>query len=228
MDLYGAVSDTMKILPGYIDEPNSTGRLKSAHLAINDHVSDQRGLEELDKASSISSHYSMVAPDENPNPSTPRAWIRHPTSRDYRFMNYLFCSISMKSRTDLIRANNTEDQLSFEQDDHREQHITCKISLAAWLMSFGLNQGLHLKLSNSSITGWKFALDTFRAVPDDSLIFNYCRAGDLDAVRLLLSKGQASVRDTNSYQETALYVSGIRLIGVSMSRQSSTATHICP
>jgi len=42
-------------------------------------------------------------------------------------------------------------------------------------------------------------------MPDNSLIFEFCRQGNLNAVRQLISQGQGSIRDVNSWGETPLH-----------------------
>jgi len=48
-------------------------------------------------------------------------------------------------------------------------------------------------------------------MPDDSLIFELCEQGNLDAVKQVISKGQGSIRDVNSWGETPLHASLITL-----------------
>jgi len=44
-------------------------------------------------------------------------------------------------------------------------------------------------------------------MPDDSLMFEFCRQGNLSAVRQLISQGQGSIREVNSWGETPLHAS---------------------
>jgi len=46
-------------------------------------------------------------------------------------------------------------------------------------------------------------------MPDDSLIFEFCRQGNLSAVRQLISQGQGSIWDVNSWGETPLHASSL-------------------
>ena len=55
-------------------------------------------------------------------------------------------------------------------------------------------------------------METSYPVPDDALIFEFCREGNLAGVKTLLSKGQASVRDVDSLGRTALFVSPLVLL----------------
>ena len=73
-------------------------------------------------------------------------------------------------------------------------------------MRLGLAYELHLALFHSS-RGWKGSLQTYQPVPDDSLIFEFCRTGNVEGVQLLLSRKEASIWDVNSHGWTPLHVS---------------------
>ncbi|KAH6838486.1 hypothetical protein B0I37DRAFT_239616 [Chaetomium sp. MPI-CAGE-AT-0009] len=68
---------------------------------------------------------------------------------------------------------------------------------ASWLSSFGLGYGTEACLNYSQERGWKFGFVPIRAVPEDSLIFDLCRQGATQAVKLMLARGDASVKDTS-------------------------------
>ena len=75
-----------------------------------------------------------------------------------------------------------------------------------WLSKLGFKKGVEISLS-SSTKGWQCSLNPFRAVPDDSLIFDFCKTGNIDAVQRLILRGDASVQDTSSKGWTPLHVS---------------------
>ena len=75
-----------------------------------------------------------------------------------------------------------------------------------WLTRIGLRYGVEANLRTST-SGWRFDYSPVRAVPDNSLIFRLCREGELKAVQILLERGDASIRDTNSQGWTPLHVS---------------------
>jgi hypothetical protein len=77
---------------------------------------------------------------------------------------------------------------------------------AGWLMWWGLRYGLRI-VSYRQGTSWKNSLQTFDAVPDDSLIFQFCEQGNVMAVNTLLTSGRASPWYTNSRGWTPLHVS---------------------
>ncbi|KAF2184162.1 hypothetical protein K469DRAFT_634344 [Zopfia rhizophila CBS 207.26] len=67
---------------------------------------------------------------------------------------------------------------------------------ATWIKRMGLDHGLEARMVNSKY-GWQFNLNPIRAVPENSPIFDLCRAGQTNAVELLISKGHGSVLDTS-------------------------------
>ncbi|RYP86781.1 hypothetical protein DL770_004852 [Monosporascus sp. CRB-9-2] len=68
---------------------------------------------------------------------------------------------------------------------------------STWLTKFGLGYGTEASLTCSPTGGWKFNLTPLRAVPENSLIFDLCRRGEVQAVKLMLERGDASVKDTS-------------------------------
>ena len=75
-----------------------------------------------------------------------------------------------------------------------------------WLTKLGLTHGVEASLS-SSTKGWQFCLNPVRAVPDSSLIFDFCKMGNIDGVQRLLARGDATVRDASPKGWTPLHVS---------------------
>lgn len=75
-----------------------------------------------------------------------------------------------------------------------------------WLAKFGLNHGVEASLS-SSTKGWQFAFNPVRAVPESSLIFDFCKTGNIEGVKRLIARGDASVRDASPKGWTPLHVS---------------------
>lgn len=85
---------------------------------------------------------------------------------------------------------------------------------ATWLLHLGARTGFN---GSFSTAGWKHTLETFRAVPDDSLIFEFCADGNLDGIKALLNRGEASVWDRDSFGQTPLHVSAFSQFGTHQS-----------
>ena len=122
-------------------------------------------------------------------------------------------TIRARSTTTLQCSKQTADTTPNLDQDHLEYETSYIISPASWLVRLGFQYGLHLSL-HSSTRGWKNTLKSFCLVPDDALIFEFCKQGNIPAVRSLLSRGHASVKDTNSKGYTPLHVSLRREAGL--------------
>lgn len=196
-----------KHVQDYINRSNNVGQLRNTPLAILDTCSDQSGLRKAGIADPLPRHPRGIALDEYPPTWIPQTWVSRTVGSQYCSAESLFGIFLFRSTTNLLQPAITDDQLPSELQEQEEQQTSCTVSPAAWLSILGLNWGFHVNLAHSYVKGWKFTVDPFRAIPDDSLIFEFCRAGNLDAVRTLLTKGQASVRDTDSSGKTPLFVS---------------------
>ena len=83
---------------------------------------------------------------------------------------------------------------------------------ALWLTKISFKYGMEANLQYSSTKGWKFNVMAVRAVPENSLIFELCRQGNVQAVQLMLTRGDASVKDISPKGWTPLHVSGLMLL----------------
>lgn len=77
---------------------------------------------------------------------------------------------------------------------------------ASFLSKIGLRYGTEANLKWPATTGWKFNVTAIRAVPENALIFDMCRQGNVQGVDLLLSRGVASLKDTSPKGWTPLHV----------------------
>lgn len=136
-------------------------------------------------------------------------WItRNVKKNDFVVKNFIgtFC---IRSKTNLLQSSFPVDRLN-DGTNFEYEHVTsfCA-SPAPWLVKIGVNYGFKFNFRNSAIWGWKHVFNTFRQVPDDAMIFEFCKEGNLSGVQILLSRGRASVRDTDSRGRTPLFVSGL-------------------
>lgn len=121
--------------------------------------------------------------------------------------NAFLGTIRARSTTIIQPSRQIGDLIPDHEQDQYEYKTSYTISPAQWLIRLGVRYGLHLGFLSSSTCGWKNTLQTFCPVPDDALIFDFCKQGNVAAVRSLLSGGHASVRDTDSGGYTPLHVS---------------------
>ncbi|KAI9713562.1 MAG: hypothetical protein M1820_000944 [Bogoriella megaspora] len=80
-----------------------------------------------------------------------------------------------------------------EQVEQIEATSLFKYHPSTWLISLGLKYSMIV-----SFQGHNIILTPSRAVSDNAIVFKLCKRGNVDAVRLLFEKGEASVLDTNS------------------------------
>lgn len=78
---------------------------------------------------------------------------------------------------------------------------------ASWLSRIGLRYGTEANLQWSPTAGWKFNVSAVKAVPENSLIFDFCREGNIQGVMKLFERGDASLKDTSPKGWTPLHVS---------------------
>ena len=83
-------------------------------------------------------------------------------------------------------------------------------------------------LISRSTQGWKNNLSsrTFRAVPMDALIFQFCEDGNLEGVKTLLARGDASLMDRCPKGLTLLHVSITPTNFIKKRRVSSTSYYL--
>lgn len=84
---------------------------------------------------------------------------------------------------------------------------------ASWLSRIGLRYGTEANLQWSPTAGWKFNVSMVRAVPENSLIFDFCREGNIQGVMKLFERRDASVEDTSPKGWTPLHVGMESLCG---------------
>lgn len=141
-------------------------------------------------------------------PSKKSSWITRNVRRsDFVLKNFLG-TIYVRSKTNVLESSFSTDGFKVGNDTKYEHVTSFCASPLPWLVKLGMGYGLRVNFNNSAIWGWKYSLNTFRQVPDDAMIFEFCKRGNLSGVHTLLSRGSASVRDTDSRGRTALYVSG--------------------
>lgn len=85
-------------------------------------------------------------------------------------------------------------------------HTKALLYPAKWRQKFGLSYGVFMRLSLSSF-GLECSFKSYRAVPDNAPIFDYCMDGDIKAIQELFDSGLASPWDRNSRGFTPLFVS---------------------
>ena len=128
-------------------------------------------------------------------------------ARHNAVMEFGFGTVYIRSKTSCSQLKETNVETRSSLDDEYKHESSFAVCPAAWLVSLGFKYGLHLSLVKSSIRGWKQTLSTSCHVPDDALVFEFCKTGNVSGVRSLLVRGEASVRDIDSQGQAPLFVS---------------------
>ncbi|KAF8860188.1 hypothetical protein BDZ45DRAFT_323096 [Acephala macrosclerotiorum] len=118
-------------------------------------------------------------------------------------INVLFGKISFSSQTFQMLSN--EGEPTPDGDLQEETEIAFRFHPASWIVNLGFLYGLSAHAIQSG-QNWKHVMKTFRPVPDNSQIFEFCKLGDINGVKSLLSQRRASPWDTNSTGWTPLHV----------------------
>ncbi|KAI9876025.1 MAG: hypothetical protein M1830_007522 [Pleopsidium flavum] len=127
-------------------------------------------------------------------------------SKSYTKHTSFFGILRIHTKTlQLYREEDPEDDV--QEPDEATIRFETSFSLypARWLLAIGFSHGLRFDILKTCQQGWKQSLSTFRAVPDDALIFELCGQEDIQVVGNLIQNGQASVWDTDSRGRTPLH-----------------------
>ncbi|KAL2847502.1 nucleoside phosphorylase domain-containing protein [Aspergillus pseudoustus] len=104
-------------------------------------------------------------------------------------------------QTKTVEYQKTIEQETTSQTETRTSFV---FHPAPWLLRLGLRYGLKAMAINHHRT-WQYTIRPVHAVPDDSLIFSFARRGNVDAVRELLLRREASVFDVDTTGWTPLH-----------------------
>lgn len=122
----------------------------------------------------------------------------------------MFGTIYFTTKEFLIDMSESSEESDSDESTNtrlevKELRTNFTIYPAGWLVRLGLRFGLDASISTTG-REWKHVFRTFHAVPDNALVFDLCKEGNLQAVRSLFKRGEASAWDTNSYGWTPLHV----------------------
>lgn len=179
------------------------GFLSNEEVKYNESVSTEEVELESDIASEgVRRDFRDPAPDKN---------IHLEASHYTKTITTSFCKRSK------IVASSTRSTpfgtVFFRSQACRDHGVSCYENFfifhpAHWLIWLGMQSSLDILMSKS-ICGWKIDLSSriFRAVPENALIFELCKRGNVEGVKILFKRGDASVMDRDPNGKTPLHVS---------------------
>ncbi|KAL3481472.1 nucleoside phosphorylase domain-containing protein [Aspergillus californicus] len=109
---------------------------------------------------------------------------------------------TIRFHTQIIKHHGIFDD---EQKTQTETQTSFNFHPAPWLMRLGLRYGLKVMAINHHRT-WRYTIQPVHAIPDDSLIFTFCKSGNVDAIRELFKRGYACVIDVDTHGHTPLHI----------------------
>jgi hypothetical protein len=131
----------------------------------------------------------------------------HITNKTYETLH--FSSLALPSPLWAIQSELRTRKVLTKRGSHMRAFVetdsSCVLYPSNFLRKLGMSYGIWVQ--SKSMTGWQFSLQPFIAVPSDSAMFQFCRDGNVPAIKVLLSLGQASVRDRDPLGRTPLWVS---------------------
>jgi hypothetical protein len=93
-----------------------------------------------------------------------------------------------------------------EAAEQTETKKTLVFHPASWFRRLGMRYGFNAVASYQQGC-WQCNLRPVHVVPDDALIFRFCELGNIEAVREMITRGDASIYDTDSRGWSLLHVS---------------------
>ena len=191
----------------------STGGITPFHDSLEIWLSSS-----LDKAMSSANIEDVTAPINNLNHDLgPQFKLMAPPEKNRYLATCIYYSHSKMESvfgTALFIRRTTYE---VRKEGHTIVSNTCigsQISVvfhpSQWLLRLGCRTGLRAALQHSA-KGWDFTIATTRPVPDDSLVFDLCKAGSVEGVKALFKRGEASPMDIDSRGYTPLHVSFLHL-----------------
>jgi len=137
--------------------------------------------------------------------STETSTIHNRTWHQYSCNTSPFGQLFIRSKFSESNSHNESEDTEYEETQHRIE-TTLRLHPSRWLQICGITHGIQIAFSKS-FQGLDCRLRTYRAVPDNSPIFEFCRKNDVDGIRRLFDERRASPWDTDSGGWTPLHVS---------------------
>jgi hypothetical protein len=114
-------------------------------------------------------------------------------------LNTPVLTISAECRTSVVKTIRASEIYKTPKSD-----ITIIVYPKGAGQFFGITYGLFI--SAKATSGWQYSLEPFRAVEETALVFEFCREGNLEGVKALFKRNEASPWDRDPKGQTPLLV----------------------
>jgi hypothetical protein len=140
------------------------------------------------------------------------------SSRNFNFHNPVII-VSAESRISKVKTIR-----SSEIKETSERDVTFIIYPKAGTRLLGISY--RMIITAKSIAGWQYSMQPFRAVPETALIYDFCHDGNLEGVRSLFKRGEASPWDQDPKGQTLLLVRILDIRSLGFNLISSNNLHL--
>jgi hypothetical protein len=152
-------------------------------------------------SASVSNHYGVLGE------ATPFRKAARPFDFQTRdFLNSRRCDLNtgiftlfIESRTSTVRTIRLSEV--YETSETEKTIIVYPTAAGRFL---GITSAV--LLSAQATSGWQYCIQTFRAVEESALVFEFCREGNLEGLRSLFRRKEASPWDRDPQGQTPLVV----------------------
>ncbi len=145
-------------------------------------------------------------------------YIKRTTVQPGELQHYTLALAKIYYQTRLNRiefVDEADDQLVLPVDDRQEFEASVTVHLNRWVSSRGFSIS-YSRYGQGCFPTLRFR--QFNVRSEESLIFEFCSSGNVDGVRSLLSRGEASPFDTDPEGWTPLHVSRLKLSECTLER----------
>ena len=102
-------------------------------------------------------------------------------------------------------ANPAQGSQTLSKAQYKYHTVSTILYPARWLVNQGFSYSPRINVVGYFL--WELKIKVTYAVPDDSLVFEFCKVGDVSGLKRLFANKQASTKDVDSLGRTPIYVS---------------------
>jgi hypothetical protein len=129
-------------------------------------------------------------------------WKRIVVQRKNRQLSTVFCRIITQTKVVRVETNKSLDD--FDLDDVYEIETTLRIHPSHWFLKSGLSLSV-VRSGQSWLPNFQFQFRLYCVRPTEAMIFEFCSSGNVDGVKSLIKRKDASHFDTDTEGWTPLH-----------------------
>jgi hypothetical protein len=134
-------------------------------------------------------------------------WKRIVVQRRNRRLSTVFCRIFTQTKVVRVETNKSLDD--FDLDDVYEIETTIRIHPSDWFSKSGFSLSV-VRSKQSWLPNFQFQFRLYSVRPTEAMIFEFCSSGNVDGVKSLIKRKEASPFDTDAEGWTPLHVCSLK------------------